>query len=140
MDEKTKNFIKEKQVKNYVENVCKIESQSKILIIFITGITSECRPCEKGTIALIDSIYEFKNLSGFSKYIIISDNNKDSYKCIKSDSFTVLPVSQYAIQKHGIDFPYNFVIEFDNKYKIIYWESLVSSKFKDIYNELSVMF
>jgi hypothetical protein len=67
------------------------------------------------------------------KYIIISDNNEDSYKYIRSDNFTVLSDSKYALQRQGIDFPYNFIIELNNKYEIIYWEALVSGKFDEIY-------
>lgn len=129
----SKKFIIEQQVKNYVENVRKIESQNNLLFIFITGYSSGCRPCEDDSMALIDSIFNLKSISNFSKYIVISDKNEDSYKYIRSDAVTVLKDSKYDLQKHGIDFPFNFIIEFDKSFKTIYWEALIPDNFNKIY-------
>lgn len=129
----SKKFIIEQQVKNYVENVRKIEAKSNLLFVFITGYSSGCRPCEDDTMTLIDSIFNLKSTSNFSKYIVISDKNEDSYKYIPSDRVTVLKDRKYALQKHGVDLPFNFIIEFDNSYKTIYWEELIPDNFNKIY-------
>ena len=130
---KKKAFNREVQVRNYLLHDHKIVINNPTICMFITGLSSGCQPCEEKQIQFLDTLLKIKNLQSYSKYAIFSDKTIPSSKESQYPDFKILVDTELNLQKHGIDMPYNFIIEFDG-FNTLYWEWLTPNNYDLIFS------
>ena len=133
-DKPTNKFEKKDQIVHYLKNVKGIHSYNNSILFFITGVSTGCQPCEKELLELLETMINSMELAKYEKYVVLNDTQTilvNDY--ILSGKCKVLSDTQYNLQRHGIDLPYNFLVELDSKLNVVYWNWLTKDYFNELY-------
>lgn len=121
----------EEQIITYLKIKTFNKTNTNFIYFLVTSVTSSCRPCENELVDLIKAIIETDQLSHIDKYIVVNEERKYQLDSIFSNDLLIYD-TEYNLHRHGLDFAFNVIIEFDNQYRIKYWNWLTINNFKDI--------
>ena len=127
-----KKFKKESEVVNYLADEKNLGIRKKTVVFFITGVSTGCRPCDEELITTLQSIIYSPKLTEHDKYIVTSSSKQYLFSEFLTSECKVLTDTEYNLQRNGIDLPYNFILEFNKRKKIVYWNWLKNDFNKEV--------
>lgn len=123
------SFEKEYQLKQYLVTQQNIDFKVGTLAIFINSSSIACGPCDDELLYFLNEIICDEATIRYKKLIITSEERISIFSSIEPNNVEFLVDSEYNLLRHGIDFSYNFLVEYDAEGKVVVFSALTTSTF-----------
>jgi len=130
------DLSKDKQIQifSYLKNEQSITFDEPSIVFVFNGSRTACTPCMEEFPNFLISLILLDNSLKLEKYLITSEKRKNTFTDIFSLEMNFIFDTEYNLQKNGIDLSFNFIVEYDSKGELIYWNLLTVDTFEEILN------